>query len=200
MPPCPRSIGQSSLGSSSSSLRSSPSQSRGFHTSARLRKTPKPSLSYKTPDGSPSSYKPRHSSIPASPTWSIRSILPDSSHTFTTEELLKLHKLAALEPPDAEGLKKLKQSMAESKQLIDAVQDSVKSGDDGKSSLGEKTKLHDGRVTSESEGFVVGETVYADSRMSGMGVMDKAELLSKAGKTQGGYFVVERQKREHRDE
>lgn len=176
---------------------------RSFHTSAMARSGQRkgnPELKYASSSGYTLS-EPLHPAIPSSPTWSIDTLLDDqpTSEPFTTEELLKLHKLAALRAPQTEAeMEKLKRDLAGSKRLIDAVR-SWESGSGAGSA--EKVEVVDGRVAPTSTGSPVGdgESVKRGSAESsasrgwdGTGVLDKEELLSKAGKTQGGYFVVDR--------
>jgi hypothetical protein len=174
---------------------------RSLHISAIVRSGPRkgdPELKYASSSGYTLS-EPLHPAIPSSPTWSIDTLLDDQpiSEPFTTEELLKLHKLAALRAPQNEAeMEKLKRDLAGSKRLIDAVR-SWESG----SGSGETVGMVDGRVAPTSSGSPVGdgESVKqggaensANREWDGTGVLDKEELLSKAGKTQGGYFVVDR--------
>lgn len=95
-------------------------------------------------------------------------------------------------------MEKLKRDLAGSKRLIDAVRSSESGSGTGS---GETAKVVDGRIAPASSGSPVGDdkTVKqggddnsASRGWDGTGVLDKEELLSKAGKTQGGYFVVDR--------
>lgn len=205
---------------------SSRAMTRSLHTSPSQGQRPSPgSLEYaRSPAASSDStsppsapYRPSHHAIPSTPSWSIQSLLdstePRESHDFTTEELLKLHKLAALSPPqDAAALEELKRSMSGAKRLIDAVRRSAApdAAGEGESSAG----IVDGRVAHDQAGVRAvyiapsqspsqsqsqsaassGDEGAPAAQADGTEVLPKEKLLGSAAKTLGGYFVVERQK------
>lgn len=110
---------------------------RSFTTSARQAeekdstKTEQP-LSYAAAPQSPHSYTPTHPAIPSYPTWSIHSLLHAAGlhdeatleKSVSTEQMLKLHRLSALDPPSTqEEMDALKESLRESMRFVDLVRD-----------------------------------------------------------------------------
>ncbi|CAO1615991.1 unnamed protein product [Sympodiomycopsis kandeliae] len=206
-----------------------PSGRRAYSTSARDDEQ-KQDLEYARSPGSNESYTPSHPAIPSRPTWSIHSLLHATGlhdeavleKSVSTEQLLKLHKLSALEPPSTEAeMNSLKESLRESMRLVDIVkQGEIDSSTSSKGAFHEIQSESARVIDWEHEhgkdgslGAFFAETftiedqdehkvkISHDSFGLGSGedkqgteVLDKKELLSRAQKSKGGYFYVKRNK------
>ncbi|GAA5854699.1 hypothetical protein JCM8547_004944 [Rhodosporidiobolus lusitaniae] len=122
--------------------------------------------------------------LPLSPPYSISEYLPSPSHTpsLSRETLLKLHRLAALEPPSSEQAWRDLEDLNELVAIVQAVRDV------DTTALGLKEgEMVDARVRAEAE-------PVDWEKKKGVEVWELTEegkeLLKLAEKTEGGYFVA----------
>ncbi|GAA5990977.1 hypothetical protein JCM11641_007724 [Rhodosporidiobolus odoratus] len=155
-----------------------PGQPRYIHSTPRSRSSPPRPHPASTPDD----IQVDDLCIPLEPPYSISDYLPSPSQTPTLsrETLLKLHRLAALQPPHTEqGWNDLK----DLDELVAIVQ-AVRHVDTGSLGL-QPGEMVDARVRAEDE--PVDWETKVELREP---VEQGQELLKLAPKTEGGYFVA----------
>ncbi|BGP31328.1 hypothetical protein JCM10296v2_003092 [Rhodotorula toruloides] len=119
--------------------------------------------------------------IPLEPTYSLSDYLPVESSSFPRETLLKLHKLAALQPPTTEEGWKQLEALDELVAVVQAVRDV------DTSALGlEAGEMVDARVRAEPEpvDFDLPRPAKDEDEVGGQA------LLKLASRTEGAYYVA----------
>lgn len=130
--------------------------------------------------------------IPLKPTWSVHDLLSSyPKPTLSSETLARLHRLSALAPPE-EGTPehaKLTRELEDLIKLVEAVKlvdcSELKSGEKDQGEKHEGKDIPDGRILPKGIGINLrGDRVVEE-------VKDGRELLKHAVRTQGGFYVVD---------